>query len=283
MQFSRLLRVVCLALGALFAPIRGICAETPVLTVGIVPQSAATKLAEQWVPVLDEIGRRAGIRLVFRTAKDIPTFEAELGAGTYDLAYMNPYHYSVFHQSSGYRAIAREKGRRLVGIIVVRTDSPLKDMAELAGKPVIFPAPAAFAASILTQAEFARRTIAIQPKYVSSHDSVYRGVITGSFVAGGGIRRTLDALPVDQRAQLRVLAKTAEYSPHPFAAHPRVPADVVRKVVEAMESLAGDEAGQHLLEAISMKGIEAGRDEDWNDVRALDIALLGRWLRRPVE
>ncbi len=258
-------------------------AEPQTLSFGIVPQAAASRMAEQWVPFLNEVGQRAGVKLTFRTPKDIPAFEAELGAGSYDFAYMNPYHYSVFHQHTGYMAFAKEKDRRLVGIVVVRQDAPYRTITDLVDKPVIFPAPAAFAASILTQAEFSRRGIRIIPKYVSSHDSVYRGVSAGNFAAGGGITRTLDALPTEQRMELRVLATTKDYTPHPFAAHPRVPAEMIKTVLDAMMSLQSDDVGLHLLEGIAMKGIEAGHDQDWNDVRALDIHLLEKWQKQKAE
>ncbi|CUW41226.1 Putative periplasmic binding protein-related protein [Magnetospirillum sp. XM-1] len=258
-------------------------AEPQPLSFGIVPQAASSRLAEQWVPLLNEVSQRAGVRIAFRTTKDIPTFEAELGAGAYDLAYMNPYHYSVFHRHSGYQAFAKEKDRRLIGILVVRVDSPYRTIGNLADKSVIFPAPAAFAASILTQAEFARQGVKITPRYVSSHDSVYRGVSTGNFAAGGGITRTLDALPAEQRAELRVLATTREYTPHPFAAHPRVSPELIARIMAAMRSLQDDEIGRRVLEGVAMKGIEAGLDQEWNDVRALDIHLLEQWQKQKAE
>ena len=68
---------------------------------GIVPQQAASRLAEDWAPLLAEISRRSGVPLAFRTAPSIPIFEERLGLGDYDLAYMNPYHYVVFHAASG--------------------------------------------------------------------------------------------------------------------------------------------------------------------------------------
>jgi phosphonate transport system substrate-binding protein len=258
-------------------------AEPQTLSFGIVPQAAASRMAEQWVPFLNEVGQRAGVKLTFRTPKDIPAFEAELGAGSYDFAYMNPYHYSLFHLHTGYLAFAKEKDRRLVGIVVVRQDAPYQTINDLADKPVIFPAPAAFAASILAQAEFSSHGVRIIPKYVSSHDSVYRGVSAGNFAAGGGITRTLDALPTEQRMELRVLATTKDYTPHPFAAHPRVPSEVVKRVLDAMKSLHSDDVGRHVLDGVTMRGIEVGVDQDWNDVRALDIHLLEQWQKQKVE
>lgn len=56
---------------------------------------------------------KTGYRVQFETAKDIPTFERQLGAGAYDMAYMNPYHYTVSHDSPGYIAFAKERDRQL--------------------------------------------------------------------------------------------------------------------------------------------------------------------------
>ena len=53
------------------------------LTVGIVPQQSATALAAAWIPMLSEAAKRAGVKLAFRTAGDIPTFEQRLKNGEY--------------------------------------------------------------------------------------------------------------------------------------------------------------------------------------------------------
>lgn len=247
------------------------------LSVGIVPQQSASRLAEDWGPLLAEVSRRSGVPLVFRTAPTIPDFEERLGQGSYDLAYMNPYHYVVFHAASGYRAFAKEKGRKLQGILVVRKDSPYNKLSDLAGKTVIFPAPAAFAASILPQAEFGRLKIPVKAKFVASHDSVYRAVSSGLHEAGGGIERTFEATPAEIRSTLRVIAETQPYTPHAFAAHPRVPAKVLARVQAAMLSLSDDEVGQRLLAPLAFKGIAAAEDKEWNDIRALDIDVLKRY------
>jgi len=250
------------------------------LSFGVVPQQSATRLAEEWGPLLAEISRRSGVALVFKTAPSIPIFEERLAKGEYDLAYMNPYHYVVFHAAVGYQAFAKEQDRRLKGILVVRKDSAYRKPADLAGKTVVFPAPAAFAASILPQAELGRLKIAIDARFVASHDSVYRAVASGLQEAGGGIQRTFEAMPAEIRDALRVLSETPAYTPHAFAAHPRVPPGLVSKVLAAMAALAGDESGQRLLAPLAFKGITAAQDKEWSDIRALDINLLERYGRQ---
>lgn len=246
-----------------------------VLTFGVVPQQAASKLARLWAPLLQRVGALTGYQLEFRTAPDIPSFEQRLAAGEYDLAYMNPYHYTVFQRNPGYIAFGKEKNKRIQGILVVRQDSPLQSIEDLAGAEIAFPAPAAFAASILPRAYLRQQGIAITPVYVSSHDSVYLTVARGFYPAGGGVRRTLAGIEPELRQQLRILWTTPAYTPHALAAHPRVPAATRDNVAEAFVALQEDSQGQPLLQSLGFKnGLMPARDADWDDIRALQLELL---------
>jgi phosphonate transport system substrate-binding protein len=241
---------------------------------GVVPQQSASKLARTWTPVLEYLGGRAGIDLRFATAPDIPEFERRVAAGEYDFAYMNPYHYTVFSRAPGYRAFAKESDKLIRGILVVRTDSPLQTPTDLDGATIAFPAPAAFAASVLPRAFLTREGIAFTPRYVASHDSVYRTVAKGLYPAGGGVMRTLNSLDPAVREKLRVLWTTDGYTPHAFAAHPRIPQPAVAGLAEAMRAMSADPRGRALLEPLDITGFGAAVDGDWDDVRALEIDLL---------
>jgi len=74
-----------------------------VFTFGIVPQQSASRLAQMWGPFLSELSAQTGATFQFQTTKDIPTFEACLTSGAYDIAYMNPMHWGVWceHPKSG--------------------------------------------------------------------------------------------------------------------------------------------------------------------------------------
>ena len=254
------------------APMRA--EESLKLSIGIVPQQNATKLARLWTPICTYLSQQTGYRFVFKTAKDIPTFEKRLAAGEYDIAYMNPYHYTVFSMDPGYRAFAKETNKRIQGIIVVKKDSPYQSIVELSGKTLAFPAPAAFAASVLPRAYFKKNQIEISPRYVNSHDSVYLTVSKNLYPAGGGIQRTYNNMPESIRRQLRILWKTPGYTPHAFAAHPRLSAAVVKETAGALIAMSADEEGGKLLKNLKFNPIGPARDEDWDDVRGLGIALL---------
>lgn len=272
LSIKRLAFTLAVLCGVTQAPTAKAAEKT--LTFGIVPQQAASKLAATWGPLLAEISQKSGVKLEFRTAPDIPTFEDRVGRGEYDIAYMNPYHYTVFSEKTGYRAFAKEEDRNIEGIIVVSADSPIKSVDELNGATLAFPSPAAFAASVLPRAALRQKGVNFTPKYVSSHDSVYLSVADHFYPAGGGIVRTLEQTAPKTRDALRILWRTKQYTPHAIAALASVPQGTLQRVLTAMEQLGSDEAGRSLLAAVGFKGIVAASDEEWDDVRQLGITTL---------
>jgi len=244
------------------------------VSVGVVPQQAPSDLARAWLPILESISKASGCTFRFATAPTIPEFEQRVGKGDYDIAYMNPYHYTVFSVSPGYRAFAREKERRLKGLIVVARGSAIKDVADLAGREVAFPSPAAFAATIIPLAELGKAGIEVKPVYVASHDSVYLNVSRGFYPAGGGIVRTFNAIAPDVREKLEVLWESQEYAPHAFAALPALDPGVRDAFFLGMRALESDVNGRAMLEVLRFKGVEAAVDADWDSIRALNLQLL---------
>ncbi|UAB74073.1 phosphate/phosphite/phosphonate ABC transporter substrate-binding protein [Vibrio sp. SCSIO 43132] len=248
------------------------------ITFGVVPQQSAKKLAAKWGPIFLYISKKTGHNIHFATAKDIPTFEKRLLNGEYDLAYMNPYHYTVFSQKPGYQAFAKQTDKKIKGIVVVPKDSELKDLAELSGSTLAFPSPAAFAASVLPRAKMQQEGISFSPQYVSSHDSVYLAVSKGIFPAGGGVMRTFNNTSPEVRSSLKVMWSTPGYTPHAFAALSTLDPQIVSSISNALQEMIADEEGKKLLKSINFKGVSPAEDSDWDDVRSLEISLLNSLL-----
>lgn len=246
---------------------------------GIVPQQSAHKLAQLWVPIFTYLNKQTGDNYSFTTAPDIPEFEKRLAEGVYDFAYMNPYHYTVFSQLSGYKAFAKQADKKIVGILVAHKSSQINSLVDLQGLEVVFPSPAAFAASILPRAALKKQGVIVTPKYVSSHDSVYLNVAKGFFPAGGGITRTFNNFEPALRQDLKVLWTSDQYTPHAFAANSQVADEAVARLQLAMISMSETESGRLLLESLGFKGVERAEDKDWDDVRSLEIQTLDNMLQ----
>jgi phosphonate transport system substrate-binding protein len=148
------------------------------------------------------------------------------------------------NQKKKYQPLLADSEDLLTGILVVRADSPIKSLDELKGKNISFPAPNAFAASLLIRAELAKKKININPVFVKTHSNVYRSVIGKDAIAGGGVNNTLDN-------------ETPAYTPHPVATHPSVPAAVRERFLKAMLKLTQDEEGRKLLDGINLSKPQA--------------------------
>jgi phosphonate transport system substrate-binding protein len=246
------------------------------LVFGVVPQQTPKILAERWQPFIDYMNRETGLTIKFETAKDIPTFESRLADGAYDIAYMNPFHFVVFNEKGGYRALARENDKQLEGIIAVPTASGITSVEQLQGMEMAFPAPAAFAATIIPLSYLQQQGVSVIPRYVHSHDSVYLNLARGFFVAGGGIVRTLKAAPKDVESALTVLWKSNGYTPHAFAAHSNVADSDVATILKSLDLLSNDIKNKEVLSNLGFNKIIPAVDSDWDDVRALGITSLSR-------
>lgn len=268
---NQLRRRICLALLPLTLLSAAPAHAEKTYTFGVVPQESASQTAANWTPVLAALAQKSGLHLVFATAPDVPTFERRLAAGAYDFAYMNPYHFVVYNLKPGYHALARARGERIKAVLVVRKDSPIKELQDLSGSTLAFPTPAAFAATLLVQAELRRRGIEFKSRFVKSHNSVYRDVAKGLYPAGGGVPRTLDLLDEHISKDLRVLWDSPLYTTHAIASAPAVDAAARASLLKAMEQLTLDPARHAVLTAIAFEGFEAARDQDWDDVRRLGI------------
>lgn len=252
----------------------GLLLSSPALartyTFGIVPQTNGSKLSKLWSPILKYIEDHSDLKVRFATARNINTFEKRLRSGKYDFAYMNPYHYVQFHDAQGYKAFAKAEKKRLKGIIVVKKDSPYRTLNDLDNSEMAFPSNA-FAANLVPVAVLDKSGIDVEPHFVSSHDSVYRNIARGRYAAGGGVMRTFKNTSPEYNSKLRILWKSEGYTPHAFAAHPRVPQSDINKLQNVLIKMAKDPYGKALLKKIRLKGIEKGTDSEWNDVRALNI------------
>lgn len=236
---------------------------------GVAPQQSPSDLVHLWNPLVAYLEKKTGYRLKLRTARDVTVYEQRLDKGEFDIAYMNPYHYTLVHKTIGYEVFAREKDRQLKGIIITRKNSQYNAVKDLQDQQIAFPGPRAIAATILPLAQLRKEGIKVKPIYVASHDSVFKTVLKGVYPAGGSIEALYEALKPAQRDQLRILWRSSGNSPHAIAAHSRVPKAVVHNIKTALIALEQNPRGRELLATLNFKGIVSASDADYADIRAL--------------
>ena len=221
---------------------------TKKLTVAVVPQAPQSITFSSWAPLLENIGQSTGQCFKLIVPETIPAFEKLLFSGSPDFAFANPYHEVIAKRRHGYLPLVIDSKIKLFGIIVVRSDSPILSIQELQGKSVAFPAPNAFAASLIIRAELAKKGVSIKPVYLNTHGNAYRAVALSDMVAAGGVNNTLRKEEASLKENLKVIYETNQYAPHPFIVNPRVPIKTQKSITKAFIHLAKNPGGNKLLE-----------------------------------
>lgn len=248
-------------------------ATTIHLRFGVGPYQSATVLAKHWTPIISYLENATGYTLELTTATDVPMFTQKMQQGQYDLAYTNPYVYTLFHKSAGYHAFAKERNAPLTGIILVRAHSPYRNLQDLNGLTVAFPGAAAPAATLLPLAHFKQLKMTVTPSYVISLKSVYLAVSKGLFPAGGGELKNFMALDPVLRHDLRILWIGPSLPAFAFSAHPRVPKVVIARIQRALVDMNNDPEGVRLLKKINGNGFISAVDSDYDTVRARKLEI----------
>ncbi len=233
---------------------------------GVIPQYSPQESARQWQPLLDHVSAATHIPLRFATASRISPFHDRVLAGDYDFVFLNSLMYREAHERLGYRALARASATAR-GVLVVRQTGPRR-LGDLADKALAFPAPTAVA-TVLIRAELKAAGVPYHYSYLGSHESVYRAVVAGEYVAGAGVDRTLAQLPSAMRPQLRVLHLTDPFVSHVIAVHPRVPPEEAARLQQALLSAHNSEVSRPLLKPLGFDRLVAVSERDLDAVRHL--------------
>ena len=241
------------------------------ITLGVVPQQSPLKLAKKWNSITKYLEKETGLEIIFKTEKSIPSFEKKLYAGVYDISYMNPYHFIVANNKQQYQAFLRAK-KNIVGIVLAKNEKVDFNVENMKDKIFLFPAPNAFAATLLPKLEFKKKfgfDIDKQAKviYVNSHDSVYKGISREIGYLGGGIIRTYNNFKdKNDKDNISIVYKTQAYPSHPIAYHPRIHKNDILKIQQAFLNMPIE-----LSKILSIKKFRITKNSEYDVIKNIGV------------
>jgi phosphonate transport system substrate-binding protein len=250
-------------------------ASTPAVFV-VHPYDTPSRLYARFRPLTLYLGGVLGrpMRLIIATTYDEQI--DMIASGRADFAYIGPTPYVRARARAPVHILAGEAegGQAFYqSALVVRADSPLQRVADLASKRVAFGAEISMSSAVapkqmLAQAGLGRAELA-GIAHLDRHERVALAVLHGDFDAGG---LRLDIAKSYVPRGLRILATSQPLPPHVVAASPRVTVQEADKVRVAL--LHPDSTGQEALRAlgphISFTAIE---DAHFHVVRRMEKAL----------
>ncbi len=213
---------------------------------GVLAQRSAQLTAEYWNPILDHVGRQAGVRLVLKIARTSVESSEATGRGDYDFVYS----YHVFRPSvRDYRVILRSREPALSGQIVAAAGGSVADLRDLAGQAVGFPSTAAFMGYVVPFDQLLRRGIEVTPVFGGNQEGIMAQLKAGRIAAAGVNSGVMQGYAAREGFRYRVLWESPPFPGLPVAAHARVPPAVVAAVGQAFAGLHESAEGQRVLAA----------------------------------
>jgi phosphonate transport system substrate-binding protein len=215
---------------------------------GVVPVRNALLSAKYWNPILDYVGRKAGVTLEFTTRRSSEEYSAEEAKGAFDFVYNN-HIFAPSHAAADYHVIARPVGRPLYSQIVVPEGSAIRFLRDLDGRDVGFPNKEGFSGYAAPMSALIQAGVAVHPVFGGNQEGVMAQLRSGAIPAAGVNSRVMEEYAAREGFKVRALWTSEAYADIPIAAHPRVPVAVVKAVQEALAGMADDPEGIAILEA----------------------------------
>lgn len=239
------------------------CASIPCAAMVFAVNEGATyrvsdaDIQQKYKPVADDLSKLLGHKVTIVSVPEYKAMAEGLAAGRYDLAYIHPSHIALKGMASnGYKLVALTKGfTDYRAHFLVRTDSPIRALADLKGRKIGIPDPDSIT-SVLTRTTLRESfkdgvdPVAYVPTryqdaipFMVEHGLVDAGV-TGSetvakawTAAGGKVAFTSKTVPV----KLLLAAK-------------QVKAEELAAMQSYFVGLDQSDKGRRTLEAIEKKG-----------------------------
>ncbi|MCS6786543.1 MAG: phosphate/phosphite/phosphonate ABC transporter substrate-binding protein [Thiobacillaceae bacterium] len=240
---------------------------------GVLNQRSLTLTAEYWNPILDWVSRRAGVPLTLKIARTANETTDMAVRG--ELAFVFTNHlFTPERDKLGYTVIARQEGEGIRGQIVVREDSPVRRIEDLAGQTVVFPNPYAFAGYFLPYDALLRAGVEVRPVFAGNQEAAMAQLKHGRAAAAGVNHQVMADYARREGFGYRVLWQSEPYHDLAVMVHPAVPARVREAVREALLALKTDSEGRRVLaEAAARLGLATARgfvaadDRDYDPYR----------------
>ncbi len=215
---------------------------------GVLSQRSAVLTARYWNPILEYASRKSGVTLSLQLARGGAESSEAAVRGDYDFIYSN-HIFQPRMAAANYQVILRGRDEAITGQIVVLASSPVRELAELAGREVGFPSRSAFVGYALPFDQLLRQRIEVMPVFGGNQEGIMAQLKAGSVDAAGVNASIMKAYAERERIAYRVLWESPPYFNLPVAAHPRVPKAVVEAVRAALDGMEEDPAGAAILKA----------------------------------
>lgn len=242
--------ILVMALG----PITVASAAGEGLILGVHPYLSHSELQVRFEPLTQHLAQVLGSPVSIRIGRDYQEHVDAIGADEIDLAYLGPVSLLEVTRAFGPKpllAMLEHSGRAVLdGHIVVRSDSDIRELADLAGRSFGFGDPNSTMSSVVPIAVLRSHGIApdqIAPTRYRGHGNIALAVLSGQVAAGAVKSEVYERF---RERGLRSLYRLPEVAEHVFVARADLPEPLISKAREALSGLRRTPAGLRILRSL---------------------------------
>ena len=261
---SQFLRVWALALTLLGATALPSMAQQPSYSFSPVPQYSIGLTASYWNPILDYVSEKSGVKLNLKISRTSADTTAFVLAREVDFVFSN-HLFSPERDALGWKVFGRRQMPPLFSQIVVPADSPITELAQLAGREVAFAGPEAFLIYKVNYAHLLAKNIPVKVVFSGNADAALAQLFSGKVAAAGGQSQLLDGYARRENRKFRVLWSSEAFQDLALMASSKVPEKDLKAVANAFFEMSKDPRGKDILHQGSK---EVGLPVDANFVAA---------------
>ncbi len=242
---------------------------------GVHPLHNPTHLFKVYQPMIKYINARLeDSELRLEASRNYAAYDKKLFSGYFDFSLPNPYQ-TVTAVKNGYKIFGKMgDDENFRGIILVRKDSSVKEVNDLKGKTVSYPAPTALAATMMPQWFLYQNGLDINNdivnSYVGSQESSIMNVYLGKSMAAATWPPPWLAFMKERpeiAKDLIVKWQTSALPNNGLVVRADVPQDLVDKVSEIIFNLHTHEKGREILKAMELSRYERATNRGYDPVR----------------
>lgn len=242
---------------------------------GVHPQRNPEKLHAVFGPLVTYLNRYVqGATFVFEASRNFSAFDEKQAKRHFAFVLPNPYG-TVLGIDNGYKVFAQMGNENdLRGMIVVRRDSPIRNVTDLMGKTVCFPAPTALAATMMPKYFLHTHGLNvntdIKSRYVGSMESslmnVYQRNVAAGTVYPPAWRDFQNSQP-QIAAELKVIWETEALPDNSIMARNDMPEELVDRVAQVILNMHTNTEGQAILAGMDLVRFKPANNETYKPVK----------------
>jgi phosphonate transport system substrate-binding protein len=258
------------------------------LRVALLPDENASTLIQNAQPLKAYLEKTLGKDIELVVTTDYSSMIEAMRFGRIEIAYFGPFSY-VLAKSKAPEiepfAVGIEKGKPTYNsILIAQTDGPVKDIADIRGKPFGFGDQASTSSHLVPRAYLLKRGLRGNQDYkvvhLGTHDAVARAVENGQVPAGAlseAIYRTLVARKTIDEGKLRQIGLSDPVPNYPIT----MQGNLAPALKQNIRSAFLDAKDPAVLKSFRVEGFAATDDKAYDILRdtakilELDLAKMG--------